>query len=246
MAMILVLVSPTLFGQAVETEGAGIEFSFTTYDYGEIEQGNPGTCEFTFTNIGTAPLQLTSVKTSCGCLVPRWPKEKIPPGASETILLKYDTRYRIGPFHKTAMVRSNAVNEPIVILKIKGTVLKAEPPPPPIKKTEGPQIKFEKLAHDFDTLDLGERAVAEYAFTNTGNRDLIITDAQGTSMSVHPTYPREPIPPGASGVITVEYKTQSIGPFQQYVTVFSNANGSSRRINLVFKGRVVTKLAPEK
>ncbi len=95
------------------------------HDYGTIEYGADGTCVFTITNTGNAPLIITLCKGSCGCTVPEWSKDPIAPGASTQIKVKYDTK-RPGPFNKQVTITSNASNTPSHIVKIKGTV-KAKP-----------------------------------------------------------------------------------------------------------------------
>ncbi|HEY0977923.1 MAG TPA: DUF1573 domain-containing protein [Flavobacteriales bacterium] len=114
--------SPRPEGSATEPEpGPRITFDTTVFDYGTIEHGGDGRCSFRFTNTGDAPLIIHTFQTSCGCLVPDWDKEPVMPGASGTVRLKYDT-YRAGPINKSATLRSNAVNTPTVVLRIKGTV----------------------------------------------------------------------------------------------------------------------------
>lgn len=97
-----------------------IEFSKLVNDYGEIEYLSDGTCSFEFTNLGTEPLVLTNVRSSCGCTVPDWPKDPIKPGEKGEIKVKYNTR-SVGNFSKTVTVYSNGQPSPI-ILRIKGTV----------------------------------------------------------------------------------------------------------------------------
>jgi hypothetical protein len=101
---------------------ADISFSKTTHDYGTIFVGGDGNCEFEFTNTGKEPLILSSVRSSCGCTVPSWPREPILPGKKEVIKVKYDTG-RLGAINKTITVMSNAKTSPVV-LKITGNVVK--------------------------------------------------------------------------------------------------------------------------
>ncbi len=102
--------------------GPRIAMDTTVHDYGTIPFGSDGRCAFRFTNTGDAPLLVTSFKSSCGCLAPYHDREPVFPGRSGTVRLKYDTR-RQGPFHKTATLHTNAVNDPEIVLRIKGTVL---------------------------------------------------------------------------------------------------------------------------
>ena len=97
-----------------------ITFEKLVHDYGQIYQGENGECEFVFKNTGKAELVLTNCRSSCGCTVPSWPKDPIPPGKKAVIKVKYNTQ-RIGQINKTITVESNAVNDRVV-LKITGNV----------------------------------------------------------------------------------------------------------------------------
>jgi len=99
-----------------------ITFVKLVHDYGALFLQGDGNCEFEFTNTGKEPLILSSVKSSCGCTVPSWPREPILPGKKESIKVKYDTN-RMGPINKTITVMSNAKNSPVV-LKITGNIIK--------------------------------------------------------------------------------------------------------------------------
>jgi hypothetical protein len=117
------LSSEKVWSPPVESErGPMITFDTTLFDFGTIPYAGNGSCSFTFTNSGDAPLIIESFRTSCGCLVPYWDQEPVLPGQKGKVRLKYDTR-RAGPFQKTATLLSNATNAPMVLLRIKGTVL---------------------------------------------------------------------------------------------------------------------------
>ncbi len=100
---------------------AKIEFKSNVIDYGEIAKGSDGVRVFEFTNTGSAPLIISRVYSSCGCTIPKKPKDPIAPGQTGVIEVKYDTN-RVGPIRKTITVYSNA-DQPTKAIKIKGTVL---------------------------------------------------------------------------------------------------------------------------
>ena len=102
--------------------GAEIEFEKVVHDYGDVPYNGNGECEFRFTNTGTEPLLVQKPKSSCGCTIPSWPKEPILPGESDVIKVTYRTN-RPSNINKTVTVTSNAVNNPTVVLRIKGRVL---------------------------------------------------------------------------------------------------------------------------
>jgi hypothetical protein len=98
-----------------------INFASTVHDYGTINKGADGSCEFKFTNEGKTPLVLNNVKASCGCTVPSWTKEPVQPGKEGVIKVVYNTA-NVGNFNKSITVSSNAKNAE-VILQIKGNVV---------------------------------------------------------------------------------------------------------------------------
>jgi hypothetical protein len=105
---------------AAPTSLADIKMDKLTHDYGTVQQGGNGMCEFKFTNNGKEPLVITNCQGSCGCTVPECPTAPILPGKSGIIKVKYDTN-RVGPIYKTVTVNSNAKSGNVV-LTIKGTV----------------------------------------------------------------------------------------------------------------------------
>lgn len=109
---------------AVESaDGPKMTFTETTVDYGEIIQNSDPLRVFNFVNDGSEPLIIKRAKGSCGCTVPKYPKEPIMPGESAVIEVRYDTK-RIGPFNKSIRLTTNAQEQPIM-LYIKGKVDKA-------------------------------------------------------------------------------------------------------------------------
>jgi len=119
-----------------------IKFENVVYDYGTIFQNGDGNCEFKFKNTGKEPLILTTVRSSCGCTVPKWPQEPILPGKSAAIKVKYDTR-RLGIINKQITVRSNAI-ESTIVLRIKGKITtkpKETVPAKQLDKNSSPVMK---------------------------------------------------------------------------------------------------------
>ena len=106
------------------TSTAEITFEKELYDYGTIDYGSDGSYAFKFTNTGKDPLVITNATGSCGCTVPKWPKEPILKGQSAYINVTYDTK-RPGPFTKTVTINSNAKSASKVIT-INGVVRSQE------------------------------------------------------------------------------------------------------------------------
>lgn len=90
---------------------------------------------------------------------------------------------------------------------------------------DGPVITFESKAHDFGDITQGEKVEHTFTFTNSGNEPLIITNVQVTCGCTTPKgWPRDPIPPGQNGEITVGFSSSGkIGRQHKPITIISNA-----------------------
>ena len=102
------------------------------------------------------------------------------------------------------------------------------------------EISFESEEVDYGKIEKGSERVREFKFKNIGSAPLIISDAKGSCGCTVPTYPKEPIMPGQSDVIKVNYDTNRLGPFTKYVTLTTNSttNTSTR---LKISGEVMEK-----
>lgn len=101
------------------------------------------------------------------------------------------------------------------------------------------EIQFEETLHDFGNIKEGTLATYEFKFKNIGKEPLVLTNVQASCGCTTPTWPREAIAPGKTGVITATFNSQGRpGVFNKVVTVTSNAKTSS--IALTLKGFVET------
>ena len=117
-----------------------------------------------------------------------------------------------------------------------------------VKKVALPQVQGAGMVFDNETIDYGNIAhnadgKREFTFTNNGNKPLIITNTQGSCGCTVPTSPKDPILPGAKGVIGVKYDTNRVGAFEKSVTVTSNAEGAPTKV-IKIKGTVLPDPAP--
>jgi outer membrane lipoprotein-sorting protein len=128
---------------------------------------------------------------------------------------------------------SNAQETSKVTKKIKAKTAKISTP-----KVDGAGMVFVTETIDYGTVAHNADGKREFVFTNNGNKPLIITNTQGSCGCTVPTTPKEPIAPGAKGIIGVKYATDRVGPFTKTVTVTSNAAGQATK-TLTIKGTVL-------
>lgn len=104
-------------------------------------------------------------------------------------------------------------------------------------------ITFDTTAMDMGRVAEGAQVEKVYGFVNSGKRDLIITDVRGScGCTVGKDWPRNPVPPGSRGSITVAFDSQG-RPGMQHKTITVVANTNPMTTVLTLNGEVVA--APE-
>jgi len=123
--------TPTATPQASIPAGplTTIELPESSFDFGEITEGEKVNHVFSFKNTGSEPLVISNAKGSCGCTVPDWPREPILPGESGEIKVQYDSKGKGQPEGRaeSKRVTITANTDPAnSYLTIKGKVFKPE------------------------------------------------------------------------------------------------------------------------
>jgi hypothetical protein len=102
-------------------------------------------------------------------------------------------------------------------------------------------IEFPETTYDYGTVEDGKKVVHIYKFKNTGKNPLIISDAKGSCGCTVPEWPKEPIAPGKSGEIRVEFDSKNKGTAEgsaQSKRVTLTANTDPVQTYLTIKGIV--------
>ena len=99
------------------------------------------------------------------------------------------------------------------------------------------EIKFVTEEIDYGTIKQGAAGVRVFEFKNTGKAPLVISGASSSCGCTVPSWPKEPIAPGASGKIEVKYDTTRVGQIAKTILVNSNAKDTPT-VALRIKGKV--------
>ena len=92
--------------------------------------------------------------------------------------------------------------------------------------------------HDFGRINEGDVVKTQFKFTNAGKVVLLISHAQASCGCTVPTTPKDPIRPGESGVIDVEFN--SIGKRgETSKTVTIQANTKPMETVIMIKATVI-------
>ena len=103
-------------------------------------------------------------------------------------------------------------------------------------------FKFVKESYDFGQITDGEKVSYDFKFTNVGKSPLIITSATATCGCTVPDYPKEPVAPGAEGVIRVVFDSSGkLGMQNKVITITANTVPEITQVNIL--GNVVNAAA---
>ena len=96
-----------------------------------------------------------------------------------------------------------------------------------------PVMTFDKTEHDFGIIEKESKVGYTFDFKNTGEADLIITNAVGSCGCTIPEYPKEAIKPGESGRIKVSFNASGKhGQQHKTVTITTNTSQGSELLHI--------------
>lgn len=98
---------------------------------------------------------------------------------------------------------------------------------------DGAKIVFEEPVHDFGDIRGGAVVSHAFKFRNSGNQPLVISNVVATCGCTATTWPKEPVLPGKSGEIQVNFDTRGRQGMQsKVVTIISNGLSPQTRIKV--------------
>jgi len=83
-------------------------FDSEHFDFGQLTEGDNVEHVYEFTNTGNKPLLISAVEVTCGCTVPKWPREPIKPGEKSSIKLQFNSSNKSEQINKEVTIVSNA------------------------------------------------------------------------------------------------------------------------------------------
>lgn len=103
-----------------------------------------------------------------------------------------------------------------------------------------PKMSLKSETVDYGTIVKGSDRVRSISFTNTGNQPLEIKSARGSCGCTVPTVPKEPVMPGETKKIEINYDTNRVGDIMKTVTIVTNegASGADFSRTITVKGKV--------
>ena len=97
---------------------ARISYEHSEFDFGQVTEGDVVEHQFKFTNTGKVPLTILKARSTCGCTIPEYPEDPIPPGGTGVISAKFNTEGKHNEQKKIIHVTANTYpSETSVMLK---------------------------------------------------------------------------------------------------------------------------------
>ncbi|NNC95726.1 MAG: DUF1573 domain-containing protein [Chitinophagales bacterium] len=94
-------------------------------------------------------------------------------------------------------------------------------------------MNFDKMEHDFGTIEQGDKVAHTFEFTNTGSEPLIIQSAKGSCGCTVPQWPKDPVAPGEVGELKVEYDSKGKRNQEvKTVTIMANTEPAITRLTI--------------
>lgn len=94
-----------------------------------------------------------------------------------------------------------------------------------------PVLTFEKEYHNFGNVTQGEVVEYSFKFTNTGNKDLLITKAEASCGCTVPEWPKDPVKPGESRYMKVKFDSHGRPEGYTEKELFIQANTEPPLVN---------------
>lgn len=106
-----------------------------------------------------------------------------------------------------------------------------------------PKFSFNETNWDFGKITEGDRVEHTFKFKNVGEADLIISNCSASCGCTIPDWPKEPIAPGETGVIKVEFNSAGKSDMvTKDITILANTNPVKTMLQIkVFVEKPITK-----
>jgi hypothetical protein len=92
-----------------------------------------------------------------------------------------------------------------------------------VDESKLPKFEFASESYDFGKIKQGEKVKISFKFKNSGTQPLIISSASASCGCTVPSYPEEPVAPGAEAIINVEFDSNGkLGMQTKTITLVAN------------------------
>ncbi len=180
------------------------------YDFGSALEGTMVTHTFTIKNNGQGYLDISGVKTSCGCTTGQPSKMHVAPGDTSDIAVSFDTHFQKGHQVRTITAFTNDPDNPQVAMTMQGIVKK--------------QVEAVPGEVSFGTVKRGTEDTEELLVNdlNPGRGAFSVGPVSNSNSAIKVVQEKRPDgKPGALLKVSL-LKTMPVGPFDDTIKITTN------------------------
>ena len=190
-------------------------FNELVYDFGIAGPGDRITHIFKFTNVGSEPLQITRVSTSCGCTAALLSKKEIFPGGSGEIRATFETKRFEGDQETAITVHSNDPDDPEIDLTIIGAIKR--------------DVAVVPQGINFGDVEKGETVTGSVKLLQLSQNKLVLHRIEVNEKYLNATTSRFREENSRGINIDISLKSESpVGALSEVITLHTNLKGRPR------------------
>ena len=213
--------------------------SETEHDFGTVARGADTVYKFPIKNIYKQDIQLTGVRSSCGCTSPSIENKVVKTGETGYIVASFNTRTFTGP-HSATLTFTAEWDDNGVRRRGEGQVR--------VHGNIRSDVVFTPGAVKFEAVDQGSKSEQQVRVTYAGRSDWKITDVRGASEDIEVELTETQRMQGRVAYdLLVRMKDSAPAGYFNEQLVLVTSDGQNPRIPLHVQGRVVPEIsvAPE-
>ena len=187
-----------VFGADVAAAQTAIRFDQEVYTFQPVLEGDAVEVTFAFRYMGSQPLIIHDVSTSCGCTTAEFPSGPLKPGERGAVRTTFRSRGYSGDVGLTLVVKSNDAKDPMRTLYIRGKVVRQW------------QVRPDRLV--LTNLAAGGSYQQSLQVVNYMDVPLRIQEVAAGADFIRLLSPPGEVPPGAERTVPYEVNLQGFEP----------------------------------
>lgn len=209
-----------------------------TIKMGEIEEGTVVSAVFKLTNTSPGKIKIDNIQAACGCTTAEPSKKELAPGETSEIKVIFDSKNRLGDFHKPVTVYLSGSGKTQQDLVLVGKVI----------NPSGPVLELDQNRIEMGVVAFGKTQVKTFPIRNKGNAALTLTQVEFAKQKLLAS--PITIQPNSSYLFSLNVPSPSTpGIFSEYLTISSNDSKTKKQIVSVigwYEARVGVTIIKEK
>jgi hypothetical protein len=128
------------------------------------------------------------------------------------------------------MMKESALSILLFVITFLSSVAQQDGSKKPLSLAE---INFSEKVYEFGDIQQGESVSKKFTFRNTGTEPLMILNVQTTCGCTATDWPKQPLAPGDSSLLTVTFNSANkAGRINKIVTVYTNGQKPEERLKI--------------